>query len=121
MRPFPDMFIVPLLIYRLADPWTQEPLVEARQSMTLNTAAWLLTYNAYSPLSSCRLAAADQVTKFLDAAPKKELENILHLVCNIFKVDNALIALFGDRRIYILNTVGGFKVCARAVVAMSSV
>lgn len=58
----------------------------------------------------CRLQAADQVTKYLDAAPKKELENILQLVCNIFKVDNALIALFGDRRIYIINTVGGFKV-----------
>lgn len=59
---------------------------------------------------SCRLAAADTITKYLDAAPKKELENILQLICNIFKVENALIALFGDRRIYILNTVGGFKV-----------
>jgi hypothetical protein len=58
----------------------------------------------------CRLEVAEQISELLDAAPKKELENILSLVCSIFGVGNALIALFGDRRIYILNTIGGFKV-----------
>jgi hypothetical protein len=57
-----------------------------------------------------RLEVAEQISELLDAAPKKELENILSLVCSIFGVGNALIALFGDRRIYILNTIGGFKV-----------
>jgi hypothetical protein len=60
-------------------------------------------------LFCCRLEVAEQISELLDAAPKKELENILSLVCSIFGVGNALIALFGDRRIYILNTIGGFK------------
>jgi hypothetical protein len=32
------------------------------------------------------------------------------MCCSICGAFNALIALFGDRRIYILNTIGGFKV-----------
>ncbi|WIA44433.1 hypothetical protein OEZ86_007193 [Tetradesmus obliquus] len=61
------------------------------------------------PCEDERLEVAEQISELLDAAPKKELENILSLVCSIFGVGNALIALFGDRRIYILNTIGGFK------------
>eukprot|EP00879_Flechtneria_rotunda_P001352 GHRR01001502.1.p1 GENE.GHRR01001502.1~~GHRR01001502.1.p1 ORF type:complete len:1180 (+),score=462.14 GHRR01001502.1:255-3794(+) len=61
------------------------------------------------PCEDDRLNVIEHVGQLLDAAPKKELENILQLVCNIFGVSNALIALFGDRRIYINNTIGGFK------------
>eukprot|EP00879_Flechtneria_rotunda_P027888 GHRR01029931.1.p1 GENE.GHRR01029931.1~~GHRR01029931.1.p1 ORF type:complete len:141 (-),score=45.24 GHRR01029931.1:390-812(-) len=72
------------------------------------------------PSMCCRLNVIEHVGQLLDAAPKKELENILQLVCNIFGVSNALIALFGDRRIYINNTIGGFKVCCLAEVTGTS-
>jgi len=65
-------------------------------------------------LAACRLEVTCQLANLLDAAPKKELENILQLVRGIFNVEAALIALFGDRRIYITNSTGGFKVSVPA-------
>lgn len=53
--------------------------------------------------------ATMQALHVLDAPPAAELDNILQLVCRIFNTENALIALFGDRRIYIRNTQGGFE------------
>eukprot|EP00775_Hariotina_reticulata_P009524 gene9524-9688_t len=61
------------------------------------------------PCDEERLEVTCQLASLLDAAPKKELENILQLVRGIFNVEAALIALFGDRRIYITNSTGGFK------------
>jgi len=70
----------------------------------------LLPVYSHSVLAAGRLEVTCQLASLLDAAHKKELENILQLVRGIFNVEAALIALFGDRRIYITNSTGGFKV-----------
>jgi hypothetical protein len=45
------------------------------------------------------------VAELLGSGPRKELENILKLVCNIFGVADSLIALFGERKIWVLSKV----------------
>lgn len=62
----------------------------------------------------CRLEQS-HLSELLDFAPKEELQNILALVCNMFSVENALVSLFFDRRVYIIDGTGAFTVSEGSV------
>ncbi|KAI8472786.1 MAG: hypothetical protein J3K34DRAFT_519492 [Monoraphidium minutum] len=55
------------------------------------------------PLPMCDLERVQWMNDIhiLDSPPTPELNNILSLICGIFDTQSALIALFGDRRIYV--------------------
>ncbi|WIA09457.1 hypothetical protein OEZ85_008858 [Tetradesmus obliquus] len=63
------------------------------------------------PLPPCELdrLQVSQIPELLDAAPKEELQSILQLLCSMFHTQNALISLFADRRIYLVNCTGVFQ------------
>jgi hypothetical protein len=54
-------------------------------------------------------AASAAAAILLDASGAQQLESVLQLICRIYRVNMALIALFGDRRIFILKSIGGFQ------------
>ena len=62
----------------------------------------------------CRLEQS-HLGELLDFAPKDELQNILALVCNMFSVKYALVSLFFDRRVYIIDGTGVFTVSMWAI------
>lgn len=65
------------------------------------------------PCLLCRLEDS-HLGELVEFAPKDELQNILSLVCNMFQVENALVSLFFDRRVYIIDGTGAFAVsCAQ--------
>jgi hypothetical protein len=87
---------------------------EASEALALGTCTPGIPYSVQQsgpPLPGCEKERLETINSLsiLDAPPTKELENILNLVCNIFNTKNALIALFGDRRIFILDSVGAFQ------------
>lgn len=57
----------------------------------------------------CRIGES-HLGELLEYAPRDELQSILALVCNMFHVNNALVALFFDRRVYIIDGTGAFAV-----------
>lgn len=63
------------------------------------------------PLPPCELdrLQVSQIPQLLDVAPKEELQSILQLLCSMFHTQNALISLFADRRIYLINCTGVFQ------------
>jgi hypothetical protein len=63
-------------------------------------------------LRCCRLSVLGELLD--EFAPRDELHNILSLVCNMFSVQNALVSLFFDRRVYIIDGTGVFAVSIRA-------
>jgi hypothetical protein len=65
-------------------------------------------------LCCCRLSVLGELLN--EFAPRDELHNILSLVCNMFSVQNALVSLFFDRRVYIIDGTGVFSVSMRALV-----
>ena len=90
------------------------PQLGASEEVALGTCAPGVAYSVQQsgpPLPGCEQERLETIKalNILDAPPTKELENILNLVCNIFNTKNALIALFGDRRIFILDSVGAFQ------------
>lgn len=64
----------------------------------------LYGYACVRRLEQCHLG------ELLEFAPKDELSNILRLVCNMFRVKNALVSLFFDRSVYIIDGTGVFQV-----------
>jgi hypothetical protein len=62
------------------------------------------------PCSRCCRLEQCHLGELLEFAPKDELSNILRLVCNMFRVKNALVSLFFDRNVYIIDGTGVFQV-----------
>ncbi|KAI8472537.1 MAG: kinase-like domain-containing protein [Monoraphidium minutum] len=62
-------------------------------------------HRAGPPLPGCEAARAAhmETLDLLDSPPSPELDNILTIVCGLFGTKSALIALFGDKRIWVKN------------------
>jgi hypothetical protein len=73
-----------------------------------------LCYVCCRMMCCCRLSVLGELLN--EFAPRDELHNILSLVCNMFSVQNALVSLFFDRRVYIIDGTGVFSVSMQALV-----